>query len=86
MALTPQKPNTDQTMLERHSDTLLRQITISEFLDWCAEKHHLELKSWDNPHRVSTSNKNLIAEFVGVDLEQLERERAALLQDIQDQS
>lgn len=63
-----------------------RSRTISEFLDWLQEQKY-ELCMWDNTgvgtfYPLVTSKEKLLAEFFEIDLDKVETERRAILDDI----
>lgn len=71
------------TELEKWADAQPSLIIVQEFLEWCAE-HQMELAVWsDNGRRLLPlleTKDSLLARFAGVDLQKLENERCALLE------
>ena len=58
--------------------------TIRNFLDWCDSKR-FELRDWNHlnygePQKINKSREQLLAEYLGIDLKVVEKERQEMLE------
>jgi len=78
----PRPDDTSTSMLERFSETECERETLGAFLEWLRERG-IQLAVWRNDehlHPAHRPSSELIAEFLDIDLDQLEKERRALLE------
>lgn len=59
--------------------------TIRNFLDWC-DSQRFELRDWNHlnygePQKINKSREQLLAEYLGIDLKVVEKERQEMLED-----
>jgi len=81
----PRPEGSTPSMLERFRETECERDTLEAFLEWLSTRGIL-LAVWttgEHLHPAHQSNHELIANFLGIDLRQLERERRALLAELQ---
>ena len=81
----PQPEEPKYPMLERNADMSREWDAIRGFFDWLREEHRIVLARWsgrcdDCLEPALESSDRLIAEFLEIDLDQLEAERRALLE------
>jgi len=72
-------------MLDLFRDTACQREAINDFLTWLRKERGVVLARWDEHYgdRLDPANvvlDEVIAEFLGIDLDQLEAERRALLE------
>lgn len=76
---------TDYPQSEKLSIIQDRREAIAQFVDWAFEEHDMELalrEGDDRLYPISGRLDDLILEFFGVDLAELEKERRAMLADL----
>jgi len=79
------QPEERASMLDLFRETACQREAINDFLAWLRKEHDVVLASWDE-HRgdrlypANVALDEVIAEFLGIDLDQLEAERRALLE------
>jgi len=79
------QPEEHASMLDLFKDTACQREAINDFLTWLRKERGVELARWNEYYgdRLDPANvvlDEVIAEFLGIDLNQLEAERRALLE------
>lgn len=66
-----------------------RSQAIGEFLDWCVSEKGYQLAEWDDSREIDhrmmpiiVPVEKLLAEFFGIDLQKLEAEKRAMLEEM----
>lgn len=77
------------TELEKMHAVKEKSQAIGEFLEWLISDKELVIGRWDSDgtlHPKYVSIENLLAEFFGIDLKKVEKEKRAILDKIRGES
>lgn len=71
-----------KTMIERHSETWDDQVILAEFVEWLNRQGYAITSLTEEMYGELANTDHLISQYFGIDRAELERERRALLREI----